>query len=147
MTRPRRTKPDENQAPEKAKLVALGYTCIDTYNLPGNSLTPGENPLDQFVMDDSRPWLGWVQVEWKTLTGRKLFTPNEQWYFEAKGIWDFVVGGLPEPLAQWRQHGQPVVVAWEARQIVELFDAMEARVNRRASAAADSARCGAMRKT
>ena len=122
MNRPRHTKPDENQPAERAKLIADGYTCNDVHDLPGKTFSPGENPLDEFV---KHPTLQvWVQVEWKTPDARKLFTHNETVYFKAEGVWDAVESGMLEPAAQWRQHGIPVVVAWTAEQIVELFAAM-----------------------
>lgn len=127
MNRPRHTKSDDSQPGARADLIDLSYTCIDVHDLPGKSAVPGENPLDEFV---KHPTLQvWVQVEWKTFDGRKLFTPNEQRYFESQGIWEFVCSGMLEPLAQWRQHGVPIVVAWEARQIVELFDGMARHAN------------------
>jgi hypothetical protein len=128
MTRPTRTKPDANQLAERARLVKLGYTCIDVHDLPGKTFVAGENALDEFV---KHPGLQvWVQVEWKTPEGRKLFTHNETVYFKSQGVWDAVESGLLEPAAQWRQHGVPVVVAWEARQIVELFAEMGRCANR-----------------
>lgn len=121
-TRPKRTRPDANQSAERKKLIGWGYTCVDTHNLPGNETG---NPLDEFVMSPGGTWL---QVEWKTHAGAK-FTDNEREYFKHLGIWDIVELWL-EPALQWRQHGVPVVVAWTAEQVREVFVMMRFDGNR-----------------
>lgn len=128
MNRPRRTPPDANQNAENDKLRAAGCTCVVTSDLPGRRHRgpAHENPLDTFVMDpDGQAWL---QIEWKT-GPKELFTPNEQEYFEYQGIWDYVSSGVLEPLAQWRQTGRPIVVAWKAEQVLKVFAAMKRDAN------------------
>lgn len=127
--RPRHTPPDENQNRENDKLRAAGCICIVTSDLPGRRHKGKchENPLDTFVLGPDRQC--WLQVEWKA-GPKALFTPNEQQYFEHLGIWDAIGARVLEPLAQWRQHGRAIVVAWEAEQVLEVFAEMKRNANR-----------------
>ena len=141
MTRPRHTPPDENQNAENAKLREAGCVCVVTSDLPGrrHKGPASENPLDTFVLSPDRS--AWLQVEWKA-GPCETFTDNEQEFFMALGMWDYVEMGL-FPLAQWQQTGIPVVVAWRAEQVLEVFREMGQRANRdrqRLNSAADSRR-------
>ena len=146
MTRPKHTRPDANQPAERAKLREWGYVCVDVHNLAGNET---DNPLDEFVMSPAGTW---VQVEWKTGPSAP-FTDNEVAYFKHVGVWDAAEARILEPLAQWRQHGQAVVVAWEAEQVRDVLAAMDERwmsadrLGGCANAAVDRVNCGARRGT
>ena len=142
MTRPRHTSPDDNQNAENAKLRESGCVCIVVSDLPGrrHNGPASENPLDTFVLGPDH--LAWLQVEWKAGPGES-FTPNEREYFQRLWIWDYIESGLLKPLAQWQQTGVPVVVAWRAEQVLEVFREMGqiANLNRqRLNSAADSRR-------
>ncbi len=135
--RPRRTVPDRNQAAEHAKLRGWGCLCIDVHDLPGNETA---NSLDAFVLSPCGRY--WLQVEWKVGPSAS-FTDNEVAYFKHLGIWDSVETRILEPLAQIRQHGKPIIVAWEAMQIMDVFGSMRVNANRakqRANAAVDGRR-------
>lgn len=118
--RPKHTPPDENQNVENDKLREAGCLCIVVSNLPGRRHRgpAHENPLDTFVLSPDRSC--WLQVEWKIEPGSP-FTDNEKEYFKYLGIRDYVELGL-EPLAQWRQTGIPVIVAWRAEQVLDVFE-------------------------
>lgn len=144
MTRPRRTLPDRNQAAEHAKLRRWGCAVIEVHNLPGD---PKSNPLDAFVLSPCKRY--WLQVEWKVGPSAP-FRPSQIEYFKSQGIWDSVETRVLEPLAQIRQHGVMIVVAWEAMQIMDVFGSMRVGANRaqqRANAYADGANCSAKQGT
>lgn len=138
--RPRRTLPDANQKAEHAKLTGWGCVCYDVHNLPGNEVS---NPLDAFILSPCKRFL--LQVEWKVAPGAP-FTDNEEAYFKSLGIWDLVQLWL-DPVVLYEKTGIPVVVAWKAKQVMDVFSAMEERVlaadkfKRLAAAQADWLNC------
>ena len=116
--RPKRTRPDANQKAEHAKLTGWGCVCYDMHNLPGD---PKANPLDAFIFSPDK--LRWLQVEWKVAPGSK-FRPSQEAYFKSLGIWDLVQLWL-EPVVLYEKTGIPVVVAWKAEQVMDVFSVME----------------------
>jgi len=116
--RPKRTLPDANQKAEHAKLTGWGCVCYDVHNLPGNEAS---NPLDAFIFSPDK--LRWLQVEWKVAPGAP-FRPSQEAYFKSLGIWDLVLLWL-DPVVLYEKTGIPVVVAWKAEQVMDVFSAME----------------------
>ena len=102
MTRPKRTRKDDNHSAVRDTLRGEVYTVIDVADLPGQKR---HNPLDLFVMrpgvepavivacsaDGVRRWFEehpeqcWVQVEVKPRPGARL-TEDEAAYLEWLGV-------------------------------------------------------------
>lgn len=116
MDRPKRPRPDANEAETVAELRESGLVVIRTSPLPGDE---AHNPLDLFVGNpaDGVPWL---QVEIKPDIFAE-FTTNEMAYFKMVGVW-------PQPFnLSWRR---PVVAAVDAQAIIRALSELAKRMRR-----------------
>ena len=118
MTRPKRTKPDANQAQIVADLRAVGCRVDILSSLPGHQISeydaiqvrPGEHiedALDLLVMSPCLMHL--VKVEIKTDWGAS-FRPGQQAYFRSLDEWP------PE-----NPRGKPAIVAYSAGDVLNWF--------------------------
>jgi hypothetical protein len=120
MKRPRRTKPDQVQNQENNKLREYGCRCIILSDLPGKRHKgPAlENPLDTLVLSPCHRFFLLVEYKNGPLDD---FTENEVEFFDSLGLWPVVY----PPVIMWCKYGVPVIAAWMAEQIMEVFEAME----------------------
>jgi len=92
--RPRRAKPDANQAQMVSDLRRFGFCCIITHTLGGDA-------LDMFVggWNCRTRQYAWVQVEVK-VPGAKL-TPNEKKYIKRWSDLPIIVAYKAEDVLAW----------------------------------------------